>query len=187
MNQHVKILEHSSSSYAPRTYYNASRAELTVAIAVDFTTAGEKCTHKAAGSKYLALNYKQPWLDNARLLYKELKKRQVKVLNIAGNGIYTFHQHRCCQDEVNLYVFKILQKVHQYYQVELIVSGGQTGVDFAAGVAAQALGIPCEMTLPKGFIMRYGDKKDVSWSLDKIYESLYSQVETLRSKITEEV
>lgn len=47
----LTILEHKSSSYAPRTYENAAKADVTIAIAVDYNTAGERLTHKAAGGE----------------------------------------------------------------------------------------------------------------------------------------
>lgn len=49
------IKESTSSKYTPRTYYNAKSADLTVAFAVDFSTAGERCTHKAAGANIVQL------------------------------------------------------------------------------------------------------------------------------------
>ena len=36
----LTIQEYKSTSYAPRTYHNAHSADLTVAIACDFNTAG---------------------------------------------------------------------------------------------------------------------------------------------------
>lgn len=183
MIKYVKLLEHTSSSYSPRTYYNAARADLTFALAVDFSTAGEKCTHKAAKEKYLALDYRKHWIDNARLLYRELKKREVKTLNIAGNGIYTFQQYGINQQTINTYLFTMLVQIHKHYQVEMIVSGGQTGVDFAAGVASELLAVPCEMTLPKGYIQRYSDKKDVAYGYDFVYSKLLEDVRSLKDSI----
>lgn len=179
----VNLLEHSSDKYSPRTYYNAKKADLTLALAVDFNTAGEKCTHKAAGDKYLALDYNKPWLDNARLLYKELNKRQVKILNIAGNGIYTFSQYGYKQQDINLYLYNMLSQVNKFYQVGLIISGGQTGVDFAAGVVSEVLGIPCEMTLPKGYIQRYEDKRDFAYGYYVVLNELLDAVNELRGAI----
>lgn len=80
------VKEHTSSNYSPRTYYNAKSAELTLAFAMDFNTAGERLTRKASYPNYLPLDLKEPWIDNARKIYKELNKRNCTVLNIAGNG-----------------------------------------------------------------------------------------------------
>ena len=44
-----------SSSYAPRTQVNASSADLTVAFATDYATAGERLTMKMAGYRYVAV------------------------------------------------------------------------------------------------------------------------------------
>ncbi len=181
----VKLLEHTSDKYSPRTYYNAKRADLTMALAVDFNTAGEKCTHKAAGSSYIALNYTKPWLDNSRALYKEMVKKQVRILNIAGNGIYTFSQHGYTQYNINKYLYNMLSKLHEHYPIGMIVSGGQTGVDFAAGVVAEVLGIPCEMTFPKGYIQRYEDKRDFSYGYYVVLNELVDGVNILRGELND--
>ena len=51
----MKIIENKSSSYAPRTFANAKSADLTIAFAIDFGTAGEQLTKKAAGQRYVAV------------------------------------------------------------------------------------------------------------------------------------
>lgn len=157
----IEILEHKSSSYGPRTYANAANADVTIALAVDYSTAGERLTHKAAGEKYLALPLSNPWKDNARLLYKHMKLHNCKTVNVAGNGIYTLDKHEWIQVEINCYVYYILDIVSDHLPIDRIISGGQTGVDIAGGWAAVKLGIPCTLTLPKGFIQRHEDGKDV--------------------------
>lgn len=159
----LAILEHSSSSYAPRTYANAAKGDVTIAIAVDYSTAGEKLTHKAAGDKYLKLDPKDGELENARKLYAHLKQlgKSLPVINVAGNGIYTLAKHDVSQDLINIYVLHILAKVHEYWPIGEIVSGGQTGVDLAGGVSGVVLGIPTTMLLPKGFKQRFGDGIDI--------------------------
>lgn len=64
----IEILEHPSSSYAPRTWANAANSDVTIAMAVDYSTAGERLTHKAAGKRYLALPLDEAWIVNARKL-----------------------------------------------------------------------------------------------------------------------
>jgi hypothetical protein len=175
----LKIVEHSSSKYTPRTYHNAKTADLTAAFAVDFTTAGEKCTHKAAGDAYVALPLTQDWLESARWLYIATKSLKEPVLNIAGNGIYTLAKHGWTQEQVNQYVYDVLKKVHAYRHFKTIISGGQTGVDIAGIVAAVALGIPAEAMLPKGFIQRYEDKVDRGYTEQQIRERIMTQVRGL--------
>lgn len=160
------IKEHKSASYAPRTYHNASVADFTMALAVDHNTAGEKCTQKAAGDKIIKLDWSLAYLSMARQLWKYMNNLDVKepTINIAGNGIYTFYKHNVSQEVVNRIVFDMLLKVHEHWKIGKIVCGGQTGTDLAGAVAAYKLGIDCEVTLPKGFKMRFQDGKDVDTS-----------------------
>jgi hypothetical protein len=166
----LTILEHTSSSYAPRTYVNAAKGDVTIAIAVDYSTAGEKLTRKAAGEKYLKLDPVLPWIENARLLFKRLARNGSKApatINVAGNGIYTLHK-KMSQEEANLYVYKILAQVGEYYPLKQIRSGGQTGVDIAGAVAGVTLGVDVELLLPKGFKQRFEDKVDREHTEDEI-------------------
>jgi hypothetical protein len=159
----LTILAYTSSSYAPRTYANAAKGDVTIAIAVDYNTAGERLTHKAAGDKYFKLDPSNTEIENARLLYTRLKKlgKELPVINVAGNGIYTLGKYGETQDRINLYVLILLAKVHEHWPIGEIVSGGQTGVDIAGGVAGYVLGIPTTMLLPKGFKQRFEDGIDI--------------------------
>lgn len=184
MNPDLLIInEHSSDKYPPRTYYNATSADLTLALAVDLTTAGEKLTHKAAGDKYLGFQLvipKQSMLDIARPLFKELKTRNAKSLNIAGNGIYTLAKYECDQAQINQFVYSLIAQVHHFYPLEKIYTGGQTGVDIAGAVAGYALGIPTEVTLPKGFLQRFEDNKDIQRSKELVFELIDSGAQQLK-------
>lgn len=176
----LTILEHTSSSYAPRTYANAAKADVTIAIAVDYTTAGEKLTHKAAGEKYLKLPVTHTFIDNARELFKFARPHIRRKINVAGNGIYTLNKHKWTQEKVNQYVYDILAMVHKHFYLEEIRSGGQTGVDLAGGVAGVALGIPTTLLLPKGFKQRHEDGIDVCHTEEEIREQVMCGVERLR-------
>lgn len=174
------IKEHKSASYAPRTYHNASQG-VTLAIAVDFTTAGEKLTHKAANGKIVQVDWFNT-LDKlypARVLYSMLKKHNCHIVNVAGNGIYTLSKHGVTQGEANQYVFDILSLVHHHWPITQIVSGGQTGMDIAGLVAGVALGIETIGTWPKGYKMRFEDGKDVDLSEEWIYNYIVTQVAEL--------
>lgn len=164
----LTLVEHKSSSYGPRTFVNAHAADLTVAIAVDFSTGGEKLTKKAAGENYLHCDFYAEPLVNARLLYRELFRRKAKVLNIAGNGIYTFTKKGVLQQTVDIYLYLMIGQVNKHYPIKKIVSGGQTGVDIAGGIAGCKLGIPVEMTYPKGFRQRHENGIDVDHTEDEI-------------------
>ena len=174
------IQEHKSSSYTPRTYHNAQTADLTAAFATDFSTAGEKLTNKAAQEKYIRCDLRKEPIELARQLYKGCKAYHVRTLNIAGNGIYTFYkQSSYTQEDINKIIYDIVSKVQEYYPIEKIISGGQTGVDWAGGVAATALGIECIMTLPKGFKQRWKDGIDRDVSLQGLYMRLQLDVDKI--------
>lgn len=165
----LTINEHKSSSYVPRTYHNASMG-VTLAVAVDFNTGGEKLTHKAAGDKIVQIDYFNT-LDKmypARALYSILKKHNSHIVNVAGNGIYTLSEHGVDQHTSNIYVYSILSLVHRHWPIEKIVSGGQTGMDTAGLVAAMCLDIDCEGMWPRGYKMRFEDGQDVYMSKEWI-------------------
>lgn len=170
----IAILEHSSSSYAPRTYANAAKGDVTIALAVDYSTAGERLTHKAAGDKYLALPLSDYWLENARTLFKHIPKHSLLTINVAGNGIYTLAKHGWTQEEVNVQIFCMFEQVHQHKPIGKIVSGGQTGVDIAGGWAGVKLGIDVELLLPKGFKQHHEDGIDLCHTREEIMEQLHS-------------
>jgi hypothetical protein len=176
----LDIVEHNSSSYAPRTFFNATSAELTVAFAMDMTTAGERLTHKAAANRYVGIVMTESPLQAARILYKALKSLNASILNVAGNGIYTLSSYAWDQKRTNQYVYDVLSVVTEYWPLHRVISGGQTGVDIAGIVAAYALGIEACATLPKGFIQRGANKIDVSRSASTILEEVKSQAAKLR-------
>ncbi len=175
----LSIVEHKSASYGPRTYHNASVAGITIALAVDYTTAGERLTHKAAGDKYVKLPLSTDYLQLARVLYGNMRQKEARSINVAGNGIYTLLKHGWSQEQVNRVVYDILAQVHKFWRIDKIVSGGQTGVDLAGGVAAYKLGIDCEMTLPKGFIMRPIDGKDYTHTEEFVRKMIIRYAEEL--------
>lgn len=169
----INLLEHKSSSYAPRTYHNAAQG-VTLAIAVDFSTAGEKLTTKASaknGIVYLdARKFAITWKDAARALYKMLKEKDIRVVNVAGNGIYTYARHGFNQQGVNNMVRMVLDQVHQHWKLDHVVSGGQTGADLAGLIAAAHLDIDCTGMWPKGYKMRFEDGVDVTHTTEQIME-----------------
>jgi len=152
----LSLRAHRSASYPPRTFENAGRAHLTAAFALDFSTAGERLTKKAAGAHYVAIPLALPALEAARALFIALRARGVEhpTLNIAGNGIYSLAPAGWDQARLNAHLHAVLAPVHQHWPLGQVVSGGQTGVDWAGAVAATALGISAEMTFPAGFLQR---------------------------------
>lgn len=175
----LTLVEHKSESYAPRTYHNASQG-VTLAIATDFTTAGEKLTHKAANGKIVQIVWHKPEVVvAARSLYSVLKKNDCHVVNVAGNGIYTLQKKGLTQEMANQFVYDVLKLVNTHWPISKVVSGGQTGMDVAGLVAGCALDIETVGTWPKGFKMRFEDGKDVSMTEDQIKDIVYNGVKEL--------
>lgn len=180
------ICEHTSSGYAPRTYHNASQG-CTLAIAVDFTTAGEKLTHKAAKGKIVQIPYGEDTIVAARKLYSLLKKHDCHVVNVAGNGIYTLSKKGVSQKAANQYVYDIVSLVHKHWPLEMLVSGGQTGMDIAGLITGCALDIYTVGTWPNGFKMRIVEGKDINMTEEKIKTLVYGYVGELNiGKVTKE-
>lgn len=168
-----------SNSYPSRTKENADWSDVTIAFATDFNTAGEKLTKRVAGDKYvssalpadsnyedsLASNNEAAYSYHANEIYKQLKaKRKLNniKLNIAGNGIYSLRGFTT-QEELNEYITNVIKTLQNLgITISEIRSGGQTGVDEAAIIAAQRLGIPNEVHATKDFKFRDESGKDIS-------------------------
>lgn len=168
----LRIEEHPASGYTARTQANAQGADLTVAFAVDYNTAGERLTRKVAGERYLAVPLSRTPLEAARELYRALRDRNARSLNVAGNGIYTLAQHGWTQEAVSAWVYEVLAKVHEHWPLTAVRSGGQTGVDLAGIVAGHALELDCLALMPKGFVQRGADKIDKCHTADEVAEQV---------------
>lgn len=175
----IILHEHKSTSYAPRTFHNAVTADLTIAVAVNYYTGGEKLTHKAAGEKFLALPFDHPVVENARLLFKECQKRDVKILNVAGNGIATYAKAGVTRQEVNQYLYDMLALVTRHWPILKVISGGQTGADIAGAIAAHRLGIDVELTYPNGYRQRDEDGEDRNHTPEDIMAQIQQGAEML--------
>lgn len=155
----------SSTSYPVRTRENAEWSDITLALAENFSTAGEKLTQRVAGTKYVShslssSNNPQAIADS---IYDQIaSKGKVKdlKLNIAGNGIYTLNQPQEYYNNLLTEVLSILQS--KGVTISAIRSGGQTGIDEAGIIAAQRLGIPSIVHTTSDFKFRGKDNKDVS-------------------------
>jgi hypothetical protein len=186
MSMHnLTIVEHSSPHYSPRTWHNATTADLTVAFAVDFTTAGEKLTRKAAGNNFVAIPLDTNAMEAADMVLHALTSRNGKVLNIAGNGIRTLAKHGWTQDRANAYLLAVLAYVKASTSIVQVQSGGQTGIDMSGAIAGVALDIPTVITMPKGCIQRYEDGVDRTFTPDQIRQQVQSALKTLKAALTE--
>ena len=180
----VVVQEHKSAKYTPRTYFNASSGDVTLAMAVDLNTAGELLTHKAAGEKYIGflLDNNIQAIDIARDLYRFMKKRNAKTLNIAGHGIYTLSKYGCDQAYINEFVVEVIELVNKHLPIEKIYTGGQTGVDLAGAVAANYLGIEALITLPNGYMQRFEDKKDITQTKEDVENQIHYWTNLIKNK-----
>ncbi len=160
----ITFQEHQETGYAMRTWDNARLSDLTVAIANDFSSAGEILTRKAAYGKYLGIEFDLLMTDinkAASILLKEMEKRKVQVLNVAGNGIYSL-KHLCDQSFVDdrlLLLFTII--ILNYGNYFDIRSGGQTGLDEASIKAGDFLNMPTTCLAPKNWMFRNAEGKDI--------------------------
>lgn len=155
-----------NNSYPSRTRENANWSDITIALAQDFNTAGEKLTKRAAGNKYVSSVLAAESNDASEIaenLYNQIKtkgKTDNLKINIAGNGIYSMKQS---QSYYNDLITQILMKLQDKgVTISEIRSGGQTGIDEAGIIAAQRLGIPNEVHSTANFMFRDKSGKDIS-------------------------
>lgn len=177
----IELLEHAVANYAPRTGENARGADVTVAFAVDYSTAGEKLTHRVAGQRYVAVPYGSDPVEAARQLTRFLRSKGGTSLNVAGNGIYTLTKVGVTQAAANQWVFEVLRQVHADVGLTHVRSGGQTGIDTAGLVAGIALKVPVTGLYPKGFRQRRADQVDVERSVEDLLRELNAAVTRLHS------
>jgi len=156
----LSLRAHLEPGYAARTRDNAQGADLTVALAEDFTTAGEKLTHRMAGDRYVGVGLRAHCELAAEQIVRAMLAHNAFSLNIAGNGIYTLSKFGWTQTGVNQKVFEVLRRVSAQRPLSFVRSGGQTGVDTAGLVAGLALGIPVIGLYPQGFRRRFANGQD---------------------------
>lgn len=167
MRRILEINEHKSTSYAPRTWANASKGQITIAFAVEFDTAGEKLTETAAKNSnrpiyqakldknfYSVLNQNPDEERLAVSLASSLPSvLRLDVINIAGNSIATFGKFNYCQEDINVIIYLTLKQLFGDLR-PAIITGGQTGADLAGAVAGYALGCETSVLLPNGYLQR---------------------------------
>lgn len=152
------INEDKVADYYGRTKISADKAEVTLAMAMDYGTAGEGLTKRLAGEKLVKWQPRSALTPFADAVVAQLKQSKGKTLNIAGNALGNWakftdkNKKPITQEHVNWAVYKVLKHIKENYpQLERVVTGGQTGTDIAGAIAARALGIPVEVNMPKGF------------------------------------
>lgn len=173
----IDFQESEDSNYGSRTFINAS-ADVTLAFAIDFTSAGEKLTKQAVKDQrkiYIPISklYYTGWAAIEDLAFDDVCKYKDDftskeiIINVAGNGIYTFKGTTLNQIDIDEYIFKYLNAFERYLKhfkikIILIRSGGQTGADEAGLKAAVKLNIPALCLAPKGWKFRNQFGQDIS-------------------------
>ena len=162
--------EDQNSGYKQRTIKNAS-ADVTLAIAVDFSTAGERLTKNSVVNQnkvYVPVDVKNDLnvdSNTVQSIVKRLNDVGAESLNIAGNGIYTM-KGKYTQQQVDEFVYNLLNSVlnspNLNTKIISIRSGGQTGFDEAGTKAGIKLGLPTLTLAPKGWKFRDIDGRDIS-------------------------
>lgn len=176
-NSDIIFNQSSSENYNERTNINAN-ADVTIAFAMDFTTAGERVTKKYVENNnklYIPIDMKNlkgvtveeianKIVNDINKKYNSLFKRDISI-NIAGNGIYTFEKYNINQNRIDSFIYNVLRNVVNNpklnVKVNLIRSGGQTGADESGAKAGKQLGIKTIVLAPKGYRFRRSDNKDV--------------------------
>lgn len=168
-----------STSYPARTKENADWSDITLALAEDFSTAGERLTKRVAGDKYVSNDITEDVSKIIDNLYNQIKSKgrtsNIK-LNIAGNGIYSLSKD---QEYYNNLLVNILQGlIDKGVTFSAIRSGGQTGIDEAGIIAAQRLGIPSIVHTTSDYKFRGKDHKDIS--NEDAFKARFNQNSTIR-------
>ena len=168
----ITFIEDRCSNYQHRTYLNVDQAEVTLIFAVDFTTAGEKCTLNACrncerpvfmfrinSGGFLSHEENGPILEKCK---EYLIANKISSLNIAGNGIYTFEKYHITQNRLNELITNLINHLIQSgCPIKSIRSGGQTGADEAGLVAGENLKLDTTCLCPKGWKFRDAGKQDI--------------------------
>lgn len=162
----VDFVTTTSTDYPSRTRANANWSDITLHLATDFNTAGEKLTQRSAGEKLISGNLNDSVKDIVDGLLKQindnnLPKDNIK-LNVAGNGIYTL-KDKFAQYELNDLVTTIISELQKNgISISEIRSGGQTGIDEAGVMAGKMLGIKSSVLTTSDWKFRNVNGKDIS-------------------------
>lgn len=184
MNNLLQFEECKVKGYPPRTRKNAS-ADVTLAFAVNFTTPGEKLTHKEVinqGKLYIPIDLlsreflKQDFLDSVAEKINSLNKTEITI-NIAGNTVTRF-KFIDPQGSIDRIVYNFLNELNNNdvakFKIVQIRSGGQTGADEAGIKAALKLNIPALVYSAKGWLFRTSDGNDIAD--EKLFKERFDEI-----------
>lgn len=158
--------------YVPRTGENVAQSDVTLAIASDFSTAGERLTLKIARAYHKPIvqvpHYTPDLMLHVGKFISVMNRdgNRGLTLNGAGNGVYTLPSKT--QAEADRFALLFLQTAlnspDRAFTLALVRSGGQTGYDVAIVKAALSLGVPalihCARSVDGKFLIRAEDGRD---------------------------
>lgn len=185
--QNLILEENISDNYRVRTEENVRNSDLTLAIAIDFDSFGEKITKELAinnNKKYIAVYPDGNPTEKAQKIVEKINTfdlPQKFVLNIAGNGLSTM-KGKMLQGEADDFTYALLKTISQNPKLKSKIgsvrTGGQSGFDEAGAKAALKLGFTTVVHMPKGFKMRNQDGRDITMS----YEHARLRFNVIKSK-----
>jgi len=193
----INFQEEQTTGYRNRTIKNAS-ADATIAIAVDFTSAGERLTKNSVlgqNKKYIPVDANKLEITQERVdkIVEQLNNSKTNELfkeislNIAGNGIYTM-KGKYTQEQVDQFTYNLLKAIIESPKLEIkigsIRTGGQTGFDEAGAKAGVKLGISTTILAPKGWTFRNLNGVDIS--NEQQFKDRFKYVPPQYSKVSEE-
>ncbi|OCR88044.1 hypothetical protein CFT13S00388_02425 [Campylobacter fetus subsp. testudinum] len=182
------------NGYRYRTLENAAGADLTIAIASNFDTSGERLTKNSAKNSYIAEDIKdieELGIDTQRIKSKVGDKPF--TINFAGNRLATLAGNTkdsilgkiYTQEEVDTLLHDAVKTLKDEFKENFlgIRSGGQSGIDEAAIKAGIAHNIPSLVHAPKDWAFR--DEKDITYKNKEKFLSRFK--ETKEETTTEDI
>lgn len=153
IEEHFDVTSDPTGIFRVRTIENAAWSDITIALAENFNTDGEKLTANSAGEKLISADLHMSVdeiVDNLwqQIIEKGLPQQQVN-LNIAGNGIKHLSGTQEQYDDIVLQVISKLRD--KGLDIKEIRSGGQSGIDEAGTKAAITLNIPWSVLAPENW------------------------------------
>lgn len=165
-NKMITFIEHEHAGYALRTRDNTLLSDATLAFACDFKSPGMVLTHKATygvGKPFIRIDlneYEVMTERDALGIAAQLMDHNVKVLNIAGNSMPHLRS-KYTQEGIKAKVADCMNKIHAFWPIESIRTGGQGGVDLAGSIWAEGIGMDSTVLAPKGWMFRSDGGRDI--------------------------
>lgn len=193
----IEVGVDATSGYRQRTIRNATDSDITLSVARDPNSTGERLTRASvqrAGKPHVELKHLSDTFDAdvaatvARLNQAAEAKGGPIVINTAGNGLSTL---RANQDVADIYAMRLMDAVlkspDRRFEVAQVRSGGQTGYDIAFIKAALANDIPVKIHAARGrgggFLVRRRNNRDAELGLEEYLDELEVNGESIQKLI----